>query len=174
MISASVQKVEGGTRLVAQAGQTMTEIVGSVQRVSDIIGEIRAATSEQSQGIAQVNTAINQLDQMTQQNSALVEESAAAADSLKDQALRLSDAVQVFKLGDDAGAPSVRPAAVAPPAKRTVLPTAASAKATGIAKPVASVKSAGNKPASLAPPRAAAAAPAAKPPAGDESDWESF
>ena len=78
----------------------MDEIVGSVQRVGDIIGEITAAASEQSDGIGQVNQAINQLDQMTQQNAALVEESAAAAQSMRDQAQRLSGAVQVFKLGD--------------------------------------------------------------------------
>ncbi|WP_296812108.1 methyl-accepting chemotaxis protein, partial [Thiocapsa sp.] len=90
LISTSVDKVETGSRLVADAGQTMSEIVGSVQRVSDIIGEITAAAGEQSDGIGQVNTAVNQLDQMTQQNAALVEQSAAAAESLKDQAARLS------------------------------------------------------------------------------------
>jgi methyl-accepting chemotaxis protein len=98
LIGASVDRVEAGSRLVADAGQTMNEIVGSVQRVSDIIGEITAASSEQSDGIGQINTAVNQLDQMTQQNSALVEESAAAADSLKDQAARLSQAVGSFRL----------------------------------------------------------------------------
>jgi methyl-accepting chemotaxis protein len=107
LISASVEKVEGGTKLVAEAGQTMTEIVGSVQRVSDIIGEIRAATSEQSAGIAQVNTAVNQLDQMTQQNSALVEQSAAAADSLREQAHRLAQAVRAFKLSEDSALPAL-------------------------------------------------------------------
>ena len=86
LIGTSVDKVEAGSRLVADAGQTMSEIVGSVQRVSDIIGEITAAAGEQSDGIGQVNVAVNQLDQMTQQNAALVEESAAAAESLKDQA----------------------------------------------------------------------------------------
>ena len=110
LISASVEKVEGGTKLVAEAGQTMTEIVGSVQRVSDIIEEIRAATSEQSRGIAQVNTAVNQLDQMTQQNSALVEQSAAAADSLREQTHRLANAMRAFKLSDK----SMPPALVAP------------------------------------------------------------
>jgi methyl-accepting chemotaxis protein len=98
LINASVEKVESGSRLVADAGQTMNEIVGSVQRVSDIIGEITAASSEQSEGIGQVNTAVTQLDQMTQQNAALVEESAAAAESLKDQAQRLAEVVAVFKL----------------------------------------------------------------------------
>ncbi|WP_235582337.1 methyl-accepting chemotaxis protein, partial [Rhizobacter sp. Root1221] len=98
LINASVEKVESGSRLVADAGQTMNEIVGSVQRVTDIIGEITAASSEQSDGIGQVNTAVTQLDQMTQQNAALVEESAAAAESLKDQAHRLAEVVSVFKL----------------------------------------------------------------------------
>jgi methyl-accepting chemotaxis protein len=77
----------------------MTEIVSSVQRVSDIVGEISAATSEQSLGISQVNSAISNLDQMTQQNSALVEESTAAAESLKDQAGRLGQVSRKFNLG---------------------------------------------------------------------------
>jgi methyl-accepting chemotaxis protein len=98
LIGTSVDKVEAGSRLVAEAGTTMTEIVSSVQRVTDIIGEITAASSEQSDGIGQINTAVVQLDQMTQQNAALVEESAAAADSLKDQAHRLAEAVGSFKL----------------------------------------------------------------------------
>jgi methyl-accepting chemotaxis protein len=98
LIGASVDRVDAGSRLVADAGKTMSEIVGSVQRVSDIIGEITTASSEQSDGIGQVNTAVTQLDQMTQQNSALVEESAAAAESLKDQAQRLSQAVGAFRL----------------------------------------------------------------------------
>jgi methyl-accepting chemotaxis protein len=99
LIGTSVDKVEAGSRLVADAGQTMSEIVGSVQRVSDIIGEITAASGEQSDGIGQVNVAVNQLDQMTQQNAALVEQSAAAAESLKDQASQLNRVVQVFRLG---------------------------------------------------------------------------
>jgi len=98
LIGASVDKVESGSRLVADAGATMNEIVGSVQRVSDIIGEISAASSEQSEGIGQINGSVIQLDQMTQQNAALVEESAAAAESLKEQARRLSEAVSVFRL----------------------------------------------------------------------------
>ena len=98
LIGASVERVEVGSQLVADAGQTMSEIVGSVQRVSDIIGEITAAAGEQSEGIAQVNTAVSQLDQMTQQNAALVEQSAAAAQSLKEQAARLAETVQVFQL----------------------------------------------------------------------------
>ena len=97
LIGSSVDRVEAGSRLVAQAGQTMSELVGSVQRVSDIIGEITAAAGEQSDGIGQVNVAVNQLDQMTQQNAALVEESAAAAESLKDQAVGLNQAIAVFR-----------------------------------------------------------------------------
>ncbi len=98
LISASVEKVESGSRLVADAGSTMTEIVSSVQRVSDIIGEISAATAEQSSGIGQINGAVSQLDQMTQQNSALVEQSAAAAESLRDQAARLGTVVARFQI----------------------------------------------------------------------------
>ena len=98
LIGASVERVEAGSRLVADAGQTMQEIVSSVQRVSDIISEITAATAEQSDGIGQVNGAVLQLDQMTQQNAALVEESAAAAESLKDQAARLTAVVGTFQL----------------------------------------------------------------------------
>ena len=98
LISISVEKVDSGSRLVAHAGETMTEIVGSVQRVSDIIGEISAAASEQSKGIGEVNAAVTELDQMTQQNAALVEESAAAAESLREQAQRLAQVVSTFKL----------------------------------------------------------------------------
>ena len=98
LIGASVEKVEGGSRLVADAGRTMIEIVGSVQRVSDIIGEITAAATEQSQGISQVNGSVSQLDQMTQQNAALVEQSAAAAESLNEQAGRLAQVVATFRL----------------------------------------------------------------------------
>jgi methyl-accepting chemotaxis protein len=104
LIGASVEKVEGGSRLVAAAGATMDEIVGSVQRVSQVIGEITAAAAEQSDGIGQVNTSVAQLDQMTQQNSALVEQSAAAADSLKEQAITLARVVGTFRL--DAQSPA--------------------------------------------------------------------
>ena len=100
LIGASVDKVEGGSKLVADAGRTMNEIVGSVKRVSDIIGEITAAANEQSQGISEVNVSVTQLDQMTQQNAALVEQSAAAAESLKEQAVRLAQVVGTFRLGD--------------------------------------------------------------------------
>ncbi len=98
LIGTSVDKVETGARLVQDAGSTMNEIVASVQRVSDIIGEITAASSEQSQGISQVNQSVSQLDQMTQQNAALVEQAAAAASSLEQQAQALQAAVATFKL----------------------------------------------------------------------------
>ncbi len=98
LIGGSVEKVDAGSRLVAAAGETMNEIVGSVRRVTDIIGEITAAATEQSQGIGEVNTAVNRLDRMTQQNAALVEQSAAAAASLKEQALRLTQVVGAFRL----------------------------------------------------------------------------
>ncbi|ANH69580.1 methyl-accepting chemotaxis protein [Mitsuaria sp. 7] len=98
LIATSVERVESGSRLVSDAGTTMTDIVTSVQRVTDIIAEIRAASQEQSDGINQVNAAVGQLDQMTQQNAALVEEAASAAESLKDQSTRLSTAIAVFRL----------------------------------------------------------------------------
>jgi methyl-accepting chemotaxis protein len=98
LIGTSVDKVESGARLVQDAGSTMNEIVSSVQRVSDVIGEITAAAAEQSGGISQVNGAVVSLDQMTQQNAALVEQSAAAAESLKEQAQRLAGVVGRFHL----------------------------------------------------------------------------
>ncbi len=98
LIGNSVEKVESGSRLVAEAGTTMNEIVASVRRVNDIIGEITSTASEQSDGIGQVSTAVGQLDQMTQQNAALVEESAAAAESLRDQAGRLAEMVGRFRI----------------------------------------------------------------------------
>ena len=103
LIVTSVENVESGTALVTNAGATMEDIVQSVRRVADVIGEITAAANEQSAGIAGVNQAIGNLDQMTQQNAALVEESAAAAESLREQADRMKDAVSVFRVGDHQG-----------------------------------------------------------------------
>jgi methyl-accepting chemotaxis protein len=100
MIGASVDRVESGAKLVADAGSTMTDIVDSVQRVSDIIARISEAAAEQTRGIGQINGAVGGLEQMTQQNAALVEQSAAAADMLKDQASRLDAVVQHFTLAD--------------------------------------------------------------------------
>ena len=98
LIGASVEKVEAGTRQVTEAGTTIGEIVANAQRISDLIGHITTAANEQSQGIGQVNGAVGQLDQMTQQNAALVEESAAAAQSLQDQAQKLAGVVATFRL----------------------------------------------------------------------------
>jgi methyl-accepting chemotaxis protein len=98
LISDSVEKVDAGSKLVADAGLTMTEIVGSVQQVSDIIGQITAGASEQSKGIGEINVAVSQLDQMTQQNAALVEESTAAAESMSEQTRRLLQIVATFRL----------------------------------------------------------------------------
>jgi len=98
LIDDSAEKVDAGTKLVDQAGATMTEIVESVKRVSDIINEISAASEEQASGIEQVNTAVSQMDEVTQQNASLVEQSAAAAESMQEQAARLSQIVSVFRL----------------------------------------------------------------------------
>ncbi|RFB70633.1 MULTISPECIES: methyl-accepting chemotaxis protein [unclassified Herbaspirillum] len=98
LIDDSVEKVDSGSKLVEQAGQTMNEVVSSVRRVTDIVGEITEASREQSEGIEQVNQAVTQMDQVTQQNAALVEEAAAAAQSLQDQATSLSQIVGVFKI----------------------------------------------------------------------------
>jgi methyl-accepting chemotaxis protein-2 (aspartate sensor receptor) len=100
LIDASVNNVESGSKLVQNAGQTMSEIVSSVQRVSDMLGQISAAAAEQSEGIGNVNVSVGELDQMTQQNAAMVEQSAAAAESLRDQAQVLARAVSVYKLSD--------------------------------------------------------------------------
>ena len=98
LIGHSVEQVEQGTTLVDQAGRTMSDIVGAIQRVADIVAEISAASTEQSSGVTQVGEAVTQMDKATQQNAALVEESAAAAESLKSQAQHLVQAVAVFKL----------------------------------------------------------------------------
>jgi methyl-accepting chemotaxis protein len=192
LIGASVEKVEGGSRLVADAGRTMSEIVSSVQRVSDIIGEITAAASEQSDGIGLVNRSVNQLDQMTQQNAALVEQSAAAAEGLKDQAARLSQVVGTFRI-DAHGvnlsvAPSMalsmpaapaprRPAVPSRPAATHAMPAtpprpAAKPQAKTTPKPRPAVaEAAPNEP--LRRPAMAATHPAIAS-AAAEGDWETF
>ena len=116
LIGSSVERVEDGSRLVSQAGQTMTEIVGSVRRVSGIIHEITASAAEQSDNIGHISQSVTQLDRMTQQNAALVEQSTAASESLREQALQLTRAVSQFKLHDGAAAsaqPGGLPAAAA-------------------------------------------------------------
>ena len=163
LIGASVETVESGARLVGDAGQAMQDILQSVQRVSDLMAEISAATNEQRDGIGQVNTAVNQLDQMTQQNAALVEESAAAASSLSEQAARLHQVVSIFNVGSG-GAGLVSAATEPSPGLPAVRPATSPVKPA--AKPVVPART------SPAPQRAEPASPAAMP-AGD-SDWETF
>jgi methyl-accepting chemotaxis protein len=177
LIGNSVERVDNGTRQVQAAGTTMGEIVSSVQRVQDIIGEISSAASEQSEGIASVNTSVVQLDQMTQQNAALVEQSAAAAESLKEQAERLIEAVSVFRVSGGetvlrkapvtarpAPAPTV--SAAGPRHQAAKHATKTSARPT---KPLAPVDA---RPAPVAAPRTP---PAPHPgPAPAEGDWETF
>ncbi|MFG6439602.1 methyl-accepting chemotaxis protein [Roseateles sp. LKC17W] len=174
LISASVERVDSGTQQVEAAGATMTEIVASVQRVTDIIGEISAAAREQSEGIASVNSSVVQLDQMTQQNAALVEESAAAAESLREQSGRMAEVISVFRLS---GAGHQRSAV---PAKAPAPRSAAAHKPA--AKLAAARPSTVSKPATKPLPRAASTttAPATSPraapapaPAAD-GDWETF
>ena len=120
LINNSVSAVDGGVRHVEEAGTAMKDIMSSVQRVGDIIGEITAAASEQSAGIGQVNGSVGEIDRMTQQNAALVEESAAAAESLREQAARLSQVVQQFRLAQDQNSAQYQAAAapLAAPAHR--------------------------------------------------------
>ncbi len=133
LIDDSVGRVDVGSKLVAQAGATMTEVVSSVKRVTDIVTEIAAASREQSSGIEQVNEAIVQMDQVTQQNAALVEQAAAAAASLKEQASKLERTVDVFKLD---GMAASRQAAIATiPKKQVAIAPTRSAKKPAIPEP---------------------------------------
>ncbi|MBV6321227.1 methyl-accepting chemotaxis protein [Duganella violaceipulchra] len=160
LIGNSVQQVDLGAKLVQQAGATMGDVVASVRRVTDIMGEITSASSEQSIGIDQVNTAITQMDQVTQQNAALVEQAAAAAASMQEQAARLAEVAASFKLGEEAA----RPALAAPVRAKAALP-AARAAATS-ARPALR---------QAAPARPAAKLSASKPATvGGDKDWEEF
>jgi methyl-accepting chemotaxis protein len=161
LISASVEQIESGGVLVHTAGTTMDEIVKQVKQVSDLIGEITAASQEEGRGIGQINDAVVQLDQVTQQNAALVEESAAAADSLKHEAEELAKAVSTFRVD---GSPAVVREPVAAPK-----PVAARAPAPKVTKSPRS-----GKPAAAHRPEAAPKAHAAPAPAGGEKDWEEF
>ncbi len=152
LIDESVNKADAGSRLVAEAGTTMVEVVDSVRHVTDIMSEIMAASQEQSAGIEQVNQAISQMDQVTQQNAALVEEAAAAAESLNEQAGRLAQAVSVFKLDGMRGGVAVAP-------KLASAPAAATLRAQ-VARPVAVAQ---------APKKIAS-----EPRAGGSDDWEEF
>ena len=137
LIDKSVGLVDSGNILVGQAGKTMTEIVDSVKKVNGVMAEIMEATLEQSTGIEQVNRAVGQMDQVTQQNAALVEEAAAAAESLQDQAAQLAREVSAFKLDPASPATALPPAPVAAPAARrpakATLP-APGVRATGVAR----------------------------------------
>jgi len=153
LIGDSVEKVDTGSRLVDEAGQTMEQIVTSVKHVADIMSEITAASQEQSAGIGEINQAITQMDEMTQQNAALVEQAAAAAESMQEQAALLAEAVAAFKLDDSARQQ--------PTARIEPRPVVRSAPAI---RPVASRVP--------APPRTAAIGPVVASGNGDE--WEEF
>jgi methyl-accepting chemotaxis protein len=181
LIGASVERVEHGAALVDKAGTTMTEVVNSIRRVTDIMGEISSASSEQSAAVAQVGEAVTQMDQVTQQNAALVEQMAAAASSLKAQANELVQAVAVFKLNavDHPSMPSkvgVRaPTSKAKPFKGEERRLEAKPKEQTASKPAAKpvakpMKMPQNPPAKAAPPKLTAVV---KPGAGDD-EWETF
>ena len=163
LIGASVEKVEAGTTLVDEAGQSMEGIVTQVKRVSALISEISSASMEQSSGISQIGDAVNQLDQVTQQNAALVEESAAAADSLKNQSQRLAELVSVFKItGQPARLGQANPAP---------LPSRQFGKAPAMA-PL--TKAAAPSRPTLGKSASPALTSSAKSAAGGNEDWESF
>ena len=170
LISTSDSRVEVGAAQVDEAGNTMTEVVKAIQQVANLMGEISAASSEQSAGVGQVGEAIVQMDQVTQQNAALVEEMAAAASSLQHQAQELVQTVAVFNLGSASAPPRA-------PAKASVKPaTNQATHATHAAKPAiatAPARKPVQRPALATPQRPSAPAPTPKsPPADDE--WESF
>ena len=160
LIGASVERVESGAQLVEQTGTAMQDIVTSVKRVTDLIGEIASAATEQRDGIAQVNVAVTNLDHMTQQNAALVEESAAAAQSLREQSARLAEVVSVFKVDQQFQARAAI-GALKPMTKSAPRPS-----------PVAAKKPAPTKPKPVSNPSPAPATRASAAPTTDE--WESF
>ncbi|HEX8404620.1 MAG TPA: methyl-accepting chemotaxis protein [Duganella sp.] len=168
LIGDSVDKVDAGSRLVDEAGQTMDLIMTSIRQVADIMGEITAATQEQSNGIEEVNQAITQMDEMTQQNAALVEQSAAAAESMQEQAELLAQAVSVFKLSHDVGTRRALSATAATPAARSSAPSQRAAVKQVAVKQVA----AGAHKAPAAPKAAPKKLAASTQTSGDE--WEEF
>ncbi|MCL6483040.1 MAG: chemotaxis protein, partial [Janthinobacterium lividum] len=159
LIGDSVEKVEAGSKLVSQAGTTMEEIVASVKLVTDIMDEISTAGQEQEASILQINQAITEMDTVTQQNAALVEQAAAAAESLQDQAGNLEQVVQVFRLDRASAA-----AAASPAVRQRAKPSPASA-ALQSKKPV---------PVRIAAQRPPVPPAAAKPRASLSDDWEQF
>ena len=179
LISASVERVEQGTTLVDQAGATMTEVVTAIRRVTDIMGEISSASIEQSTGVAQVGEAVTQMDQATQQNAALVEESAAAAESLKVQALQLVQAVAVFKLST--GSTAATTAGSGHGLHAAASHTRAIKSAGSAAKPAPATERRGPnratnvmRPAFTPAPAATARSVATAPASTGTDDWESF
>jgi methyl-accepting chemotaxis protein len=167
LIGRSVEQVEQGTVLVDQAGKTMSEIVGSIRRVSDIVAEITSASVEQSSGIGQVGEAVSQMDQVTQQNAALVEESAAAAESLKGQAQQLVQAVAVFKLSHEGLGGST--SAAAPAANAAAVERRGPDRAKNVTRPAFKAKAAA-APAPTSESSQLASAPAKT----GTDDWASF
>jgi methyl-accepting chemotaxis protein len=167
LITDSVARVEQGSALADQAGSTMNEVVGSIKRVTDIMGEISAASVEQSAGVSQVGEAVTQMDQTTQQNAALVEEMSAAASSLNTQAQDLVQVVSVFKLNANRGSATQSVAAV----KET---RAKPQMAASVARPKAAKTAGATTMTALAGPRAKSSEPRAEKsdPAGD--NWENF
>ena len=170
LIGDSVNKVDVGSKLVDEAGQTMDLIVTSIKQVADIMGEITAATLEQSNGIEEINQAITQMDEMTQQNAALVEQAAAAAESMQEQSQKLAEAVSIFKLDDDHGAA----AAAAPQPRPSTQARALPRPPAGRPAPArGAVVAPGHAPSAAAAPRERVpAAPKKLAPAADE--WEEF
>ena len=181
LINASVERVEQGSALVDQAGITMSEVVSSIRRVTDIMGEISAASSEQASGVAQVGEAVTQMDHATQQNAALVEEMAAAASSLKSQAQELVQVVAVFKLGAGQDHHPVAQIAAVRSHKPQVQPYAGTERRGGGVPKGAAARGhtrASTAPAASAPanPQAATTPKAQSKPAqaGGDEDWETF
>ena len=137
LIATSTTRVKQGTELADQAGATMAQVLQSIQRVTDLMGEISSASDEQSAGVAQVGKAVSQMDQVTQQNAALVEESAAAAASLRTQAQQLVQAVSIFQLGGQAAQPASTPPLSQPTVQaRNPAPAKAALPARQAARPV--------------------------------------
>ena len=174
LIDDSVSRVDNGSRLVEQAGATMSEVVASVRRVTDVVAEISAASNEQSDGIEQINHAIVQMDEVTQQNAALVEQAAAAAQSLQEQSGRLVETVSIFKLSSHE-TPRAQPARKPVPPKASSKPVAAAPAAPAAPAKAAVAASAPAPKALPAKPAASASAKAgSKAMAADDGDWEQF
>ncbi len=177
LIGASVERVEQGAALVDKAGTTMDEVVSSIRRVTDIMGEISSASSEQSAGVAQVGEAVTQMDQVTQQNAALVEQMAAAAGSLKAQANELVQTVSVFKLTAGEHHPMGMKADVRAPASPSKPFQGAERRLVAAPKPRQQAAAKPFKPAAKAPVPARAAPPtltAKVTPAASDEEWETF